>query len=211
MNYKQMKEFENSSFNIGGGEETIGFISDNYYEAISIYRTIVKRVEETEKIRDLANDDLEKLREKKDKWDKLEMKITKSTDERQIKKLKTQRPPEEEKREHAKLMEYYIKVREMDYDVIWKGKPLQHNTLTNMIINHMPLFKALAAIDMRGRKIVSPIIFTFLKAALFPTKWTMKSCIKHTKSKKYKNGLKKNVKHMNTWPEILKKRILNPS
>ena len=122
--YKLSQEFLNEKFDYGDLEETIGFISDNYYEAMEIYRLIVKETEAAEKIREQAHNDLQRLRENEEEWE--------NTDSY---------PEDFDKDEHAKIKENLVILREQVFDIIYNDKPLPHNKLTYLIIHKMWLFK----------------------------------------------------------------------
>ena len=57
--YEFDKEVSQTSFDYGNVEERIGFILDNYYDAMKIYRCIAVGLKETDAKREKAHNDLQ--------------------------------------------------------------------------------------------------------------------------------------------------------
>jgi len=189
--YKIDQEFNDKSFDYGDLEETIGFISDNYYQAMDIYRTIVKQLKEAEQIRKKAHNDLRILRDEEANWEKI-----------------GKTPKDFDKEEHAKRKEYLTKLREAEFDIIYQGQPLPHDKLTYIVVNKMWLFKILDKLDTKGRKRLAPIASKGISIVLWPMKKMMKFTAKHTDSLEVEKYLKRQLKEMKKMPDMLKKRIL---
>lgn len=189
--HKIAQEFNNESFDYGDLEETIGFISDNYYQIMDIYRVIVKQLKETEQIRKEAHNDLRVLREDEAKWEK-----TGKT------------PKGFDKEEHAKRKEYLTRLREAEFDIIYKGQPLLYDKLTHIIVNKMWLFKIIDVFDMKGRKRLAPIASKGISIFLWPVRKMMESTAKYTDSLEVEKYLKRQLKEMKKMPDMMKKKIL---
>jgi len=190
--YTLSKEFSNNSFDYGGMEETIGFISDNYYEAMAIYRAIVKQSKEAEDRRIKAHKLLQKLRADEAKWGKKGA------------------PKDFDAKEHEKTKTYLSDIREADYTIMYNGKALQADKLTYYIINHMWMFAMLDNLDMKGRNRLAPLVSTTIRKALYPMKKMMEFTAKHTDSKTVRKTLKQNIKRFNKIPDMVKNKILKP-
>lgn len=191
--YKLSQEFSNEKFDYGDLEETIGFISDNYYEAMKIYRLIVKETEAADKIRTQAHEDLQTLRENETEWENTGV-----------------YPDDFDENEHAKTKDHLVEQREKEFDILYNGKPLVHDKLTHMIIHKMWLFKILSTIDMKGRKRLGPLVSKVLTKAMWPMAKMMEATAKHTDSLKAEKFLKKQLKQFNKLPKMLEKKIVNP-
>lgn len=190
--YKIIEEFINPQFESVGLEETIGFISDNYYQGLDIYRAISQQTKEADKKRKDAHNELQMLRDE---------------DAKRQKSGKTF--SEANEIENVKRKEYLTYLREAEFNIIYKGKLLPHNQLTHIVIKHMWLFKIIDKMDMKGRKRVGPLASKTLSIVLWPMRKMMGFTAKHTDSLDTEKFLKKKLKGMKTWPEKLKKKIVN--
>lgn len=190
--YTLTQKFMNYSFDYGGSEELIGFISDNYYEAMEIYRTIVKQVKEGDKKRARAHEDLQKLRSDEERWGK-ENKLPKGFDAE----------------EHAQRKEYLTNLREEEFDIIYKNQVLPINKLTHLIVTRMWIFKILDKVDIKGRKRLGPWVSKSLSIALWPMMKTMELTAKHTDSLAAEKFMKKSLKNLKLLPKKVMKKIMN--
>jgi len=190
--HKVKEEYTNNSFNYGNLEEQIGFISDNYYEAMKIYRTITKQVKEGNKKRTKAHEDLQKLRADEERWRK-ENKLPKGFDAE----------------EHAKRKEYLADLREEEFDIIYKGQTLPHDKLTHLIVNRMWIFKFLDIIDIKSRKRLGPLASKLLSMVLWPMMKMMELTAKHTDSLAAEKFMKKSLKDLKLLPKKIMRKIMN--
>lgn len=190
--YKLKEEFTNNSFDYGNLEEQIGFISDNYYEAMRIYRTIIKQIKEGDKKRAKAHEDLQKLRSDEERW-------------RQENKV----PQGFDSEEHAKRKEYFTNLREEEFDIMYRGRPLPHNQLTHLIVTRMWVFKILDKIDIKGRNRLGPWTSKSLSIALWPMMKMMEATAKHTDSLAAEKFMKKSLKDLKLIPKKVMKKIMN--
>ncbi len=192
ISYKLSEEFTNNSFNYGGAENLIGFISDNYYEAMKIYRTIVKQEKEADKKREQAHQELQKLRDDEERWRK-ENKIPSGFDAEQ----------------HTKRKEHLSDLREAQFTIIYNEKPLTCNKLTYLIINKRWIFKILDKIDIKGRNRLGPLASKSLSILLWPMAKMMQFTAKHTDSLETEKFMKKSLKDLKSVPGRVKEKIVN--
>ncbi len=191
--YKILQEFAtHPQFESESLEETIGFISDNYYQALEIYRVIVQQTKEAEKQRNAAHNELQMLRDDDAKRQKSGKILS-----------------EDDENENVKRKEYLSELREKEFDIMYNGKPLPHTQLTHIIINHMGTFEVLHKIDRKGRKKVGYVSSKVLSIALWPMKKMMGLTAKHTDSLDTEKFLKQNLKGIKAAPEKLRKKIVN--
>lgn len=162
--YEFQQELNCRSFSYGNIEEKIGFVSDNYYQAMDIYRTIVKAIEACNANQEEAHEILQKLRNDEEAWKQNGVKLT-----------------EAEKKEHAKRKAYYETIRDTEeIEVMYNGKVLKCTKLTYFITNHMRLFSILDKIDMKGRKKIGFVAFHLIRTLAWPTNKLINFTIKHT-------------------------------
>jgi hypothetical protein len=190
--YELTQKFMNYSFDYGGSEELIGFISDNYYEAMKIYRTITKQVKEGDKKRAKAHEDLQKLRADEERWRK-EDKLPKGFDAE----------------EHATRKEYLADLREEEFDIIYKNQVLPVNKLTYLIVTRMWVFKFLDIIDIKSRKRLGPFASKLLSMVLWPMMKMMELTAKHTDSLAAEKFMKKSLKDLKLLPKKVMKKIMD--
>lgn len=185
-----INEWNNTKFEYGNIEERIGFIIDNYGEAMAIYRLIIKSLEEADEKRDEAHLLLQKLRNDEDRWNK------------------TGRLPNKfDAEEHQARKERLTELREKDYEILYKDLELPYNKLTHMIIHNMWIFKTLNKLEIKGRKKIGPIAEKTVKITLWPLIKIMHFTA--VKSKKYSTemSIREKIKFMKKLPNIIRKRI----
>ncbi len=185
--------FKEDVFDYGGIEETIGFISDNYYPAIDLYRTIVKQVEEADELRLYAHNSLQEIREREDEW-------------RENDTL----PDDFDAKEHEKTKEYLVNIREREFDIFHDGEIVECNKLTYYIVNHMWLFKFLSKQDMKVRKLIGPLASTVVRKALWPLLKAMEFTGKRECNDKAKFVLKWSFDELQQVPATIRFNIENP-
>ena len=190
--YKISKENTDGSFDYGSPEDKIGFLSDNYYEAMKIYRTIVKQEKEADKKREKAHQDLQKLRTDEERWHK-QGKVPQGFDAEYHEKRKT----------------YLAALREEEFDIIYKNQPLQHDKLTCFIIERMWLFKILDKLDMRGRKRLGPLASKVLSIIIWPQMKMMEREAKENDSLEAEKFIKKQIKFLKSVPKKARDKIIN--
>ena len=190
--YKILQEFINPQFEDESLEETIGFVSDNYYQALEIYRVIVQQTKEAEKQRKDAHNELQLLRDEDVKRQK-SGKILSEADEN----------------ENVKRKEYLSELREKEFDIMYNGKPLPHTQLTHIIVKYMWVFKILEKMDRKGRKKVGYVSSKVLSIALWPMRKMMELYAKDTDSLYTERFLKQELKGIKAAPEKLRKKIVN--
>jgi len=190
-NIRVVSDCSGDSFEYGGIEETIGFITDNYYEMMRIYRTIIQQVKDSNEIRDEAHEHLQELRDSEEEW------------------TRTGRFPKDfDNEEHADLKDYLVRIRESEYDIIYKGKPLKCDKKTYYIIHHMWLFKMLDRLDRKGRKHIGFMASNALRIALWPMKTMMRITSENTRSDKMRSFLKENLTIFDMIPDLVKDKII---
>jgi hypothetical protein len=190
--YKISKENTDDSFDYGSLEDKIGFLSDNYYEAMKIYRTIVKQEKEADKKREKAHRDLQKIRADEERWQK-QNKVPQGFDAE----------------EHEKRKTYLAALREEEFDIIYKNQPLQHDKLTCFIIERMWLFKILDKLDMRGRKRLGPLASKVLSIIIWPQMKMMEREAKENDSLEAEKFIKKQIKFLKSVPKKVRDKIIN--
>ena len=184
------KECNGTHFNYGGTEETIGFFFDNYYEALKIYRTIVKQMKEIDEKREDAHQQLQKLRADEDRW------------------KKQGGPPKDfDAEEHQSRKDHLAELREMEYEIMYEGQPLPHNKLTNMIMKNMHIFRRIEAVDRSSRKTIAPVASQAIKIGLWPLIKMMKIHANQTASLKTEDFLRKSINQVESIPDRIKKKI----
>ncbi len=190
--YKILQEFTNPQFESENLEGTVGFVLDNYYQALEIYRVIVQQTKEAEKQRKDAHNELQMLRDDDAKRQKSGKILS-----------------EDDENENVKRKEYLSELREKEFDIMYNGKPLPHTQLTHMIINHMGTFEVLHKIDRKGRKKVGYVSSKVLSIVLWPMKKMMEATAKYTDSLYTEKFLKQKLKGIKAAPEKLRKKIVN--
>ncbi len=180
-------------FDYGDVEETIGFISDNYYLAMDIYRTIAKQEKEADELRSHVHNSLQKIRESEEEW-----------------KNSGIYPNDFDKENHAKTKEYLTEIREAEFDIFYNGTILECNKLTYYIIQHMWLFKFLSHQDMKVRKWVGPLASTMVKKALWPLLKAMEFTGKRESNDNARFLLKWTFDQLQQVPEVVKLNIETP-
>jgi len=191
--YRITQEFTNSQFNYGGVEETIGFVCDNYYRAISMYRAIVKVQEEIEQTKQEAHEELQKLRDNEDRW-----------------KRRRQTPQGFDKEEHQKRKEYLVQLREAEFEILYNGIPISQDKLGNLILNNMKVFKELSNLDKNTRKILGSVARPVVKAIMWPTLKLLKIEKDRTSNPSYSDFLERVEDTMKEFPVKLEEYIVNP-
>jgi len=179
------KDFEGTSFDYGNAEETIGFIADNYYEAMEIHRSLNKQLNEIEKIKQKAHNDLRVLRDEEAKWERTG-KVPNGFD----------------KEEHERRKEYLSQLREVKIEVVADDK------LTYLIKHHRWIFKILEAGDLNVRKPLSYVASRSVSICLWFQRRMMKATAKHTDSLAIDKFLKSRLKEMDKLPDMIKRYIL---
>lgn len=191
--YKLAKELSGNSFVYGGVEETIGFIIDNYPEAMRIYRIINKQVKEADLKRDEAHEKLQNLRADEDRWT-------------QTKKF----PPKYDAEEHQKRKDHLVELREKEYDILYNGCPLAHDKLSNLIVNHMWMFDLLDSIDLTVRGKLGPLASKVIAKALWPLMKMVEFTADNANSYSEEKFLRDHLKNLQSVPDILKEKFINP-
>jgi len=189
--YRFAKEAQGQSFDYGGIEEKIDFIIDNYSDAMSIYRTIVKQIKEADIKREDAHVKLENLRADEDRW------------------IKTKKFPKKyNAEEHQKRKDHLAELREKEYDIIHNGVSLPHDKLTHLIIHNMWVFNRLNYLDLKVRGKLGPLASKVVATALWPMTKTMEFTAKHTDSLDAEKFLKARLKDLQSVPDRLMKKIV---
>jgi hypothetical protein len=189
--YKICKEFTGNSFDYGSTEEVIGFIFDNYYVAMRIYRAIVKQQKEIEQIREDAHNDLQKLRDAEDRW--------KRTD-----KL----PNDFNSEEHEKRKNHLVEIREAHYQILYNGVPIESDKLGSLVYKNMKMFKVLNKIDSGTRNVLGPLAKKSIRIAIWPMRKMIQLTEKDSKNTKEKEFLKKMESFINGIPEQVESKII---
>lgn len=191
--YKIANELNGASFDYGDAEEKIGFVLDNYYEAMAIYRCIAKRMKEVDEKRTDAHQQLQKLRDDEDRW------------------KQSGGPPQNfDADAHQRKKDRLIELREKEYDIFYRGSELPYNKLTHVVKNHLGLFKTLERLDCKVRKHVGWFSSVIIKTSLWPMRKTIERTIESTNSSKAEDMLKKNLSSLNSFPDMMKDKIVNP-
>jgi len=191
--YKIAKELQGTSFDYGGIEELIGFITDNYYEAMAMYRAIVKQTKEADKKRDEAHAKLQKLRSDEEDW----------TDSGKF-------PDDFNAEEHEKRKDRFAELREKDYSIIYKGSPLPHDKLTHLIVHNMWAFDLLNSLDLGVRGQLGPLASKVLSKALWPMMKMMELTATHTESPAAEQFLTTQLATLQSAPEMISSKIVKP-
>ncbi len=191
--YSIWSEFSGSAFEYGDLEDRIGFIFDNYYAGLKLYRIIKKQMIEDEKKRSKAHETLQKLRDDENRWAKSK-----------------QVPQDFDAKEHDARKEHLTELREEEFPIMINGQPMMNDKLSSFIINHMWLYKTLDMIDLKSRKRLGHVSKRALMITLWPMLKMMELTARHTDSYQAEKMLKKNVKKINKLPEMLEKKIVNP-
>jgi len=140
------------------GEEGINFIIDNYFETLSMYRLIIKEEKkvlgETEELRSIAKDELDRIRKQSEQRRKTKVFLT-----------------EREKIELHNEKEYLKKMLETDgsREIIYKNKILQATPVVLFVIDNRKIIKTIEAIDQKIRDKAGPIAGSIVKVVLWPT------------------------------------------
>ena len=187
------KELNNTSYDYGGLEETIGFIFDNYYDALIVYRAIIKSQKESDQKRDDAYAQLQKLRADEDRW-----------------KKRNWHPQDFDAEEHQRRKEYFSHLMEKDYPIMFDGEELPLNKLTNLIKENMWFFYQLERVDRRVRKYLGIASGPVSKIALWPIKKAVRYTMLNTNSMDMRKKLKTVTTKLDETPDMLKDMITNP-
>lgn len=191
--YRIAQDFTNQQFKYGGIEETIGFVCDNYYLAIDMYRSIVKAQKEMEEMKVNAHKKLKKLRDDEERW-----------------KRTGQEPKGFDAEEHQKRKDHLVELRESEIEILYNEKPIKHDKLGNLIMNNMRVFKELEMLDRNTRKVVGSAAKAATKAILWPTLVLLRIDQDMTKNPKYSTFLDKAMSFIKVLPNEIEDHIVNP-
>lgn len=151
LGYRFYKECNNRKFDYGDFEDTFDFFFENYYEILNIYRSIIEQMKEVDEKRENAHNQLQKLRADEERWNK-----------------QGKLPNDFDAEEHQNRKDRLVELREMDYDLKYKGRPIEYNKLTYLIMNNMKLVKHIEIIDRKMRSILGPLAEKSIKIAITP-------------------------------------------
>jgi hypothetical protein len=190
--HKICREFAGSDgFAYGGLEETIGFIFDNYYQAMKIYRAIIFQKNEIEARKVDAHESLQKLRDDEERW----------------KRTKKQ-PKNFDAEEHQKRKDYLVGIRDAEYYITYNGSPIEKDKLGNLIYRNLNLFYVLHSIDSGTRTVLGPLSRRALTVALWPMKKMIQLTIKYSDSAKEKKYLKVTEDFIEKIPTKIESKII---
>ncbi|MCF8019810.1 MAG: hypothetical protein K9L62_10405 [Vallitaleaceae bacterium] len=188
--YKFYKQCNGTEFNYGDFEEKVGFLFDNYYVALKMYRSIIKQMEEIDEKRINAHQQLQKLRSDEDRW-------------------KTNGPPKGfDAEEHQRRKDILVELREMEYEIMWNGRKLEHNKLSNFIMIHMGMFKRIEVLDRKCRNTIAPIAKTTAKILLWPMIKMMIITASVTDSPNAEEYLERSAQQLSDFPDMVKDKII---
>ena len=185
-------DFPEQHWDYGDGEEIIGFISDNYYQMMKIYRLIVRELKEGDEKREEAHQALQKLRDDEERWNR-------------TKKF----PQKFNAEEHEARKQYLTDLREAQFDIIYEGKPLPYNKTTHLIMNKMWLFKMLDKADRKARGHIGSAASRVSRKVLWPIIKTWDLAAKGNESKKTKKFARSLVKKLRSIPKDVEERFTN--
>lgn len=185
-------DFPNEPWDYGDAEDIIGFISDNYYTMMKIHRLIERELKKGDEKREEAHEQLQKLRVNEERWNRTK-KFPKGFDE--------------EEHEARKL--HLTELREAEFDIIYKGKPLPYNKTTHLIMNKMWLFKMLDKADRKARGHIGSAASRVSRKVLWPIIKTWDLAAKGNESKKTKKFARSIVKKLRSIPKDVEERFTN--
>jgi hypothetical protein len=188
--YKFYQQCNGTEFNYGDFEEKVGFLFDNYYVALKMYRSIVNQMEEIDEKRVEAHQQLQKLRSDEDRW------------------KKNGSPKGFDADEHQRRKDRLVELREMEYEIMWNGQQLEHDKLSNFIMTHMGIFKRIERLDRKCRNKIGPLAKTTTKIILWPMIKMMLMTAKITDNVNTEEYLVRSACQLSDFPEMIQDKIV---
>ena len=185
--YEFLKE---DKYDYGDLEESIGFILDNYYDAMKIYRSIKKQDIQTLQKQEEAHNELQKLRKKEEQLRQSGISL-KDNEKKELQDRKT----------------YLEKLREEGDLVMMNGKVLETDMLVCYTIKNIWLFKLFDQVEMKVRPSIAKFTSKLLNGMLWPVKKMSDITAKNTDSQFISDALNTSNKFLNNLPKTISAKI----
>jgi len=161
------------TYDYGDLEESIGFILDNYYEAMKIYRSIKKQNIKTLQKQEDAHNELQNLRRKEEEFQRSGVSLK-----------------DHEKKELEDRKVYLENLREEGDLVMMDGKVLETDKLVNYVIKNIWLFKLFDKIEIKIRPSIGKATLKVINGVLWPVKKMSGITARNTDSQFIETALK---------------------
>lgn len=185
--YEFLKE---DKYNYGDLEESIGFILDNYYDAMKIYRAIKNQKIQTLQKQEDAHNDLQKVRKKEQHLQQSGISL-KANEKKELEDRKT----------------YLENLREEGDVVMLNGKVLETDKLVHCVEKNEWLFKRFDQVEMKVRPSVAKIASKLINRMLWPVKKMSDITAKNTDSQFVSDTLNTSNKFLNNLPKTISAKI----
>lgn len=179
-------------YDYGDLEESIGFILDNYYNAMKIYRAIKKQNIQTLQKQEEAHNELQKVRKKEEQLQQSGISL-KNNEKKELEDRKT----------------YLENLREEGDLVIMNGKVLETDKLVCYIIKNAWLFKLFDQAEMKVRPSIAKFASKLINGMLWPIKKMSNITAKNTDSQFVSDVLNTSNKFLNDLPKTISTKIID--
>ena len=180
------------TYDYGDLEESIGFILDNYYEAMKIYRSIKKQNIKTLQKQEDAHNELQNLRRKEEEFQRSGVSLK-----------------DHEKKELEDRKVYLENLREEGDLVMMDGKVLETDKLVNYVIKNIWLFKLFDKIEIKIRPSIGKATLKVINGVLWPVKKMSGITARNTDSQFIETALKTSTEFLNNLPKTISEKIIN--